>query len=149
MRPGVLSAAAGWLLCAHAVHAQRVQPEARVDVIGPEPYSVQPGVGGVVALGYYARVSADVGYAVRGDSKLMDDRWRADLLGRFTFDPFRQQRWGFSIGGGLSFRRQTYLAALLDLEGPEWAGLLPALQVGVSGGWRAGFVVRRAIKGRR
>jgi hypothetical protein len=106
-------------------------------------------VGGVVALGYYARFSADVGYAMRSDAKLIEDRWRADLLGRFTLDPFRQQRWGFSIGGGLSFRRQTYLAAVVDLEGPEWAGLLPALQVGVSGGWRAGLVLRRAIKGKR
>jgi hypothetical protein len=117
--------------------------------MGPEPYSVQPGVGGVVALGYYARFSADVGYAMRSDAKLIGDRWRADLLGRFTLDPFRQQRWGLSIGGGLSFRRQTYLAAVVDLEGPEWAGLLPALQVGVSGGWRAGLVLRRAIKGKR
>jgi hypothetical protein len=144
-----LAIVATLLSWADSARAQRVQPEMRVDIIGPEPYVVQPGVGAVVALGYYARISADVGYGLQRDAKLIDDRWRVDLLSRFTLDPFRQQRWGLSIGGGLSFRRQTYLAAIVDLEGPEWAGLLPAVEVGVSGGWRAGVIFRRAIEGRR
>jgi hypothetical protein len=103
----------------------------------------------IIPLGYYVRVSADVGYGVRADSNLIAGRWRADLLTRVTLDPFRQQRWAFSIGGGLSFRRRTYLAAIADLEGPALRGLLPALQVGVSGGYRVAVVLRRAVKGRR
>jgi hypothetical protein len=131
------------------VEAQRLQPEARLDAIGPTPYSLQPGAGVILALGHYARVSAAVGYAVRPSPSLIDDRWRSDVLVRVTLDPFRQQRWGISLGGGLSFRKRTYLAAIVDLEGPEAGGLLPALQVGVSGGFRAAVALRRAVKGRR
>lgn len=125
------------------------QPELRIDVVGPSPFSVQPGIGANVALGHYARISANIGYALTRDTNQIADRWRADLLGRFVLDPFRQQRWGLAVGGGLSIRRRTYIAALLELEGPEVAGWLPALQAGVSGGFRAGLVMRRAIKGRR
>jgi hypothetical protein len=125
------------------------QPEIRLDVIGPSPYSVQPGAGGTIALGSYARASVNVGYATRPDSMQIADRWRADLLGRFLFDPFRQRRWALSVGGGISFRRRAYLAAIIDFEGPEISGWRPALQAGVSGGLRGGIVVRRAIQGRR
>ena len=100
-------------------------------------------------LGYYVRVSTDVGYAVRRNASFVDDRWRGDLIVRVTLDPFRQERWGFSLGGGLTFRRRTYLAALMELEGPEKAGFVPAFQAGVSGGFRGAIVLRRAIKNRR
>jgi hypothetical protein len=137
------------LIAASPLRAQRIQPELRLDVLGPKPYSVQPGLGAVMSLGYYVRVSADVGYATRANASFMDDRWRGDLLARVTLDPFRQQRWGFSLGGGLTFRRRTYLAALMEMEGPEQAGFLPAFQVGVSGGLRGAVVVRRAIPNHR
>ena len=147
----VLAIVAATLLMTSPSSAQRVQPEARVDALEGRPgrFTVQPGAGAIVALGYYARVSADVGYAVRRDVTFIDDRWRADLLTRVTLDPFREQRWALSIGGGLSVRRRTHLAAIADVEGPETRGWLPALQVGVSGGVRAGVALRRAIKGRR
>ena len=125
------------------------QPEIRVDVLGPAPYSVQPGLGTIVPLGYYVRVSADVGYAPRSSASLIQEHWRADLLTRVTLDPFRQQRWALAIGGGLGVRRHTYLAAIVDLEGPEMRGVLPAFQVGLSGGVRAAVILRRAVKDRR
>ena len=144
----LLSAAA--LCVATALRAQTLQPEARLDVMGPRPYSVEPGIGVILPLGYYVRVSAGVGYALPIETSLGGDRWRTDLLARATFDPFRQQRWGLSIGGGLSYRRSTtYLAAIADIEGSEMRGLLPALQVGVSGGVRAGIILRRAVARRR
>ena len=130
-------------------NAQSGQPELRVDVLGPPPYSVQPGAGYTIALGYYARVGAVGGYAPRAETRLLADHWRADLITRVTLDPFRESRWGFSVGGGLSFRRQTYLVGLVELEGPQIGELMPALQLGVSGGVRAGFILRRAVKGRR
>ena len=129
--------------------AQLPQPELRGDVVGPRPNSLQPGMGLIVPLGYYVRASGDVGYAPIANPSLIADRWRADVLARFTFDPFREQRWGLSVGGGLSFRRHTYLAAILDLEGPEMHGFLPALQVGLSGGTRGALILRRVVKGRR
>jgi len=143
----VVGAAA--VLLASALHAQRVQPELRADVLGPKPYLLQPGVGAVIPIGYYVRVGAAVGYLPL-DTRLTSHRWHADLITRLTLDPFRQQRWGLSIGGGLTYhRRHLYLAAVADLEGPERRGWLPAFQVGLSGGLRAGLIFRRAVPGRR
>ena len=133
----------------HAAAAQSPQAELRGDVLGPRPYSVQAGAGMVLPLGYYVRASADAGYAPSANASLVANHWRGDLLARFTLDPFREERWGLSLGGGLSFRRHAYLAAVVDLEGPEMHGVLPALQVGLSGGVRAALVIRRAVKGRR
>jgi hypothetical protein len=145
----VLCVGAALALIAIPARARGQQPEVRVDVLAPNPYSVQPGVGAIVPLGYYVRVSADVGFAPRSSASLIQEHWRADLLTRVTLDPFRQQRWGLSIGGGLSVRRHAFLAAIADLEGPEMHGVLPALQVGLSGGARVGVALRRAVKGRR
>jgi hypothetical protein len=135
-------------MSARSVAAQRIQPEARVDVLGPRA-SFQPGAGITAALGTYARIGANVGYAVESDRRFAEDHWRGDVIARVTLDPFRQQRWGFSAGAGLSVQRRTYLAVVVDLEGPAVAGMLPALQVGLSGGVRGGVVLRRAVTGRR
>lgn len=144
----ILTAAA--LCLATSLHAQGLQPEMRLDVLGPRPYSVEPGIGVILPLGYYVRVGGGVGYALPLEPTLNGRRWRADVIARGTFDPFRQQRWALSLGGGLSHRRSnTYIAAIAELEGPEMRGLLPAFQVGVSGGVRAGVILRRAVPGRR
>jgi len=141
----VLAAAA-----AQPVRAQNfVQPEARLDVVGPGHYVLQPGVGLTAGLGYYARLTAIAGYAPAVETRMLGDHWRADVITRVVLDPFREARWGLSFGGGLSVRRQTYLAAVVDLEGPATAGWLPAVEIGVSGGWRAGVVLRRAVRQRR
>jgi hypothetical protein len=138
-----------FLLLASAAHAQELRPELRLDVLGPRPYSVQPGAGVIIPLGTYVRTSLGIGWGKRRTATSTHDEWRGDLLTRVILDPFRQQRWALSIGGGLSVRRQTYLAAIVDLEGPEMAGALPAIQVGVSGGVRAALILRRARQGRR
>ncbi len=130
--------------------AQVVQPEARLDALGPAPFTVEPGVGANVFLGNYVRVGVAVGYDVRRQPGDASDAWRGDLMARVTLDPFRQQRWGFSMGGGLTYRRDAVrLAVIADLEGPQVGPLLPALQVGLSGGFRAGLAFRRAVRRRR
>lgn len=134
--------------CAAAPAAAQ-RPELRADVIGPPPYAVTAGAGLVLPFGYYVRASADVAYGTRRVSGRTDDEWRGDLLARFLFDPFAQERWGLSIGGGLSFRRIPYLALVADVEGPSVHGIRAAVQAGVSGGWRFGLVLRRAIPDRR
>ncbi len=132
-----------------AARGQRLQPEARVDVIGPGPYALHAGAGVVVPLGTYVRVSAGGAYGVRPVSGAGRSEWRGDLLGRATLDPFRQQRWALSVGGGITVRSRAYLVAMVDLEGPAMRGVLPAFQVGVGGGLRAGVVLRQAMAGRR
>jgi hypothetical protein len=130
--------------------AQALQSELRVDLMGPKPHSIEPGIGAIVPLGNYVRLGTTVAYALPIESGVPKDRWRVDLIARGTLDPFRQQRWGLSIGGGLSYRRsRTHLAVVVDLEGPEIARLLPSIQVGMSGGLRAGVGLRRARRGRR
>lgn len=132
-----------------AAGAQRPQPEARVDVIGPGPYALHAGAGLVLPLGTYVRISAGGAYGVRPVSAAGRSEWRGDLLARATLDPFRQQRWALSIGGGITVRRRAYLVGMVDLEGPAMRDVLPAFQVGVGGGLRAGVVLRRAMQGRR
>jgi hypothetical protein len=138
------------LVGVHALHAQSaIQPEARLDVVGPRVYSWQPGVGLNLALGYYARLAGIVGITPQSDSRFIADRLRCDIIARVLLDPFREQRWALSLGGGVSIRRQTYLAAVLDLEGPELKSVLPALEIGVGGGARGGIILRHAMSGRR
>ncbi|HJQ18818.1 MAG TPA: hypothetical protein VJ867_00625 [Gemmatimonadaceae bacterium] len=138
------------LTLATAATAQNVvQPEVRLDAVGPRVYSVQPGVGLNAALGYYARLSGVAGYAPDADARFLGDHWRADVIARMLLDPFREQRWALSVGGGVSIRRRSYLTMILDLEGPPLSGMLPAIQVGLGGGVRGAFVLRRAVAGRR
>lgn len=129
--------------------AQRVQPELRVDALGPRPYAIQPGIGASVLVGTYTRLSVALGVPTERQGGRPAGGWRQDLLVRVTLDPFRQQRWALALGGGVSIRRHTYLAVLADLEGPERWGWIPVFQAGASGGPRAGIVFRRAIAGRR
>lgn len=136
------------LALAIAARARAQQPEIRGDVLGPRP-TYSAGAGLVVPFGYYVRGSADVSVGAQPTAGTTRAEWRGDILGRFLFDPFREQRWGVSVGGGLSLRRRLYLALVADVEGPAVAGWAPALQAGVSGGWRAGVVLRRAIADRR
>lgn len=135
---------------AFRLEAQTLQPEIRFDVVGPPPVSLEPGVGLNGRLGNYVRTNLAVGYDARGVDHRAGERWRMDLTARVTLDPFREERVGLSFGGGVSHRGSTtYLAALVDLEGPAMLGMLPALQVGASGGLRGGLILRRAIRGRR
>jgi hypothetical protein len=130
--------------------AQFLQGELRVDVAGPAPIAIEPGIGLTTPLGTYARLGMMVGYDVHGSPARAGQRWRGDLIARVTLDPFRQQRWAFSLGGGVTYRgATTYLAALADVEGPEVRGIVPAVQIGVSGGARGAVILRRAVRGRR
>ncbi|HYC50223.1 MAG TPA: hypothetical protein VEB19_03850 [Gemmatimonadaceae bacterium] len=130
--------------------AQFLQPELRLDVSGPSPVAIEPGIGLTTALGTYARLGVTAGYDVRGAPERAGRRWRGDVIARVTLDPFRQQRWALSLGGGISYRgATTYLAALADVEGPEVRGMLPAIQIGVSGGVRGALILRRARRERR
>jgi hypothetical protein len=75
---------------------------------------------------------------------------RVDLLTRFLLDPFRQSRYGLSLGGGIGLRAEPgdhvrpVLLAAVDLEGARWSnGWVPAMQLGLGGGARVGVVLRR------
>jgi len=135
------------------LHAQqvstRIAPEVRVDVIGASPASVQGAVGVEIPAGWYVRVGVLAGAGASIDPDDPGAAGRVDVLARFLLDPFRQSRWGFSAGGGVSLLAREgdhvrpQLLVALDLEGPRAShGVSPSIQVGLGGGVRAGIALR-------
>jgi hypothetical protein len=127
-------------------YQSRISPALSADVFRlNEHFGVEGGAGLEIPLGYYTRL----GVTGAAGSIESDATGRLDLAARFLFDPFLQQRWGLSVGGGVSLRvRQgdrvrPYILTVIDLEGPHSAsGLAPALQFGLGAGIRVGGAVR-------
>jgi hypothetical protein len=158
-------AVAALLTTATPALAQRVarrvpRPEVRVDYLGPDPHTAHAGVGLNVPVGTYLRVAIIGGGGTSWRGERVAASARADVVGRFAFDPFRERRWGLSAGGGLSVRYddrvpagrprwRALLALVVDLEGPRIGTLAPALQVGLGGGLRAGAILRSSHPNRR
>jgi hypothetical protein len=131
------------------VSSPGVMPELRADVLFAHQTAAQLGAGVQIPFGYYVRVGLDGGVGARLDGGGGADA-RLDLLTRFLLDPFRQTRYGLSLGGGIGLRAEPgdharpVLLAAVDLEGARWSnGWVPALQVGLGGGARVGIVLRR------
>ena len=140
----------------------RMTNEARVDVRWSRDNSVELGWSLIIPTSLYLRTAATAagGYVYR------DERWmresRYEVTTRFLLDPFRQARYGLSLGGGVGVtnsdglfgdpnvlgerkqRWRPYLAVFGDLELRRTGGLTPALQVGVGSGIRFGLAVRTA-----
>jgi hypothetical protein len=148
-------------LCAQEAALPRARPraEARVDYLGPDPHAVQVGLGVNVPAGTYLRVALIGAGGTSWNDGRTGGSVRADIVGRFSFDPFRERRWGLSAGGGLSVRYdqvtpergrwRPLLALLVDIEGPRIGSVAPALQLGLAGGTRIGAIVRGAARDRR
>jgi hypothetical protein len=154
----VLCAVAAAHASASAQERARAQPELRLDVIdlrSPQDGTVQVGAGAALPLGYYARLGIIGAGGVTSRGEGVTGSARADVLMRFLIDPFRETRYGVSVGGGLSVRYapgdgwREYLALVVDVEHPPVRTLVPAIQVGLGGGIRIGIGLRRAQQGRR
>jgi hypothetical protein len=141
------------------VRASAAPPvELRVDAIDPRSTrsgTVQGGIGVNVPFGYYVRLELVGGAGVTRRDSVNSSSGRVDALGRFLLDPFGESPWGLSIGGGMSVlfaagaRTRGYLVVVTDLEGPPVGSIVPALQMGLGGGFRAGIVLRGYHSGRR
>ncbi|MFL5618735.1 MAG: hypothetical protein ACJ79A_10120 [Gemmatimonadaceae bacterium] len=125
-------------------------PELRIDVLGANPTSVQAAAGVEIPAGTYVRVGvlAGAGVTIERD-ETSRAAGRVDVLARFLLDPFRQERWGFSAGAGVSLRAdpgdrvRPRLLVALDLEGRRSrGGISPSLQLGLGGGVRGGVGLR-------
>ena len=124
-------------------------PEVRVDAIGASPATVQGALGVEIPAGWYVRVGVIAGVGGSVDANERVPAGRLDVLARFLLDPFRQSRWGFSAGGGVSLLAREgdpvrpQLLVALDLEGPRARnGVSPSIQLGLGGGVRAGLGLR-------
>jgi hypothetical protein len=139
------------LAMAHVVRAQadyqlRVTPELRADVIRlNDQFGGEFGGGVQLPMGYYTRI----GITAAAGAIESQSSGRLDVVARFLFDPFLQQRWGLSAGGGISLRARAhdhvrpYLLTVIDLEGPHGAtGVSPSIQLGLGGGLRLGGALR-------
>lgn len=136
---------------------QGVQIETRVDAITSRWTAVQGGIGVTFPAGLYIRSGGVI--AAGGGGRGFDSR--LDLFSRFSLDPFRENRWGFYAGGGLSgryvererSRAHAYLLVFVGMEGPlrnaSVAGWAPAIEIGLGGGARIGITLRQGIPGRR
>jgi hypothetical protein len=136
---------------------QPFQSELRIDGLFARSSAVEAGYGLTIPAGIYVRngLVAGVGAGRHGLEG------RTDFVTRFSFDPFRQSRWAPYGGGGLSGRyrptadggSRAYLLIFLGIEGPlapgRAAGWVPAFEIGLGGGARVGFILRRGITGRR
>lgn len=125
-------------------------PELRADAFFASGTTVQGGAGIVVPAGAYVRVGLDggAGESWRHGSSFASGR--VDVVARFLLDPLRENSVAFSFGGGLSEPidrdgfRTPYLTIVMDVEGRRRGGFTPALEVGLGGGARVGFVLRRS-----
>jgi hypothetical protein len=136
------------LLLAVPARAQ-VQPEVRAELDRAAETRVELGVGATVRVGLYVRAGLSVARDVWRSVDTSSAATRVEYAMRFTLDPFAEQRWGLSVGGGMGYRDQAYLLAVAELEGPRQSGLRPAMQLLLGGGARLGLIVRRAAPGRR
>jgi len=134
----------------------RLVPEVRVDAVGASPATVQGALGVEIPAGWYVRVGFIAGAGGSVEEGEQVAAGRLDILARFLLDPFRQSRWGFSAGGGISLLAREgdhvrpQLLVALDLEGPRSAsGVSPSIQVGLGGGVRAGIGLRWSGAGTR
>ncbi len=135
------------------------RPEVRVDYLGRNPDAVHVGVGLNVPVGTYVRIELVGAGGPSWDDGRSGASARADVITRFSFDPFRERRWGLSAGGGISMRYdelspsddrwRALIAIVLDVEGPMSGTVTPALQVGLGGGARVGVVLRWGDRFRR
>jgi len=157
-RLGVALLASGLAGVPCAAQAFRITPSVQPEVIAGAVATGEPavlaGVGLNVPAGYYVRVASTVS-AGRGASAGDGTVVRAEVVGRFLTDPFRQRRRGAYFGAGLASqwrgrdrgRSAVVLVAGLDLsDGPGWR---PALELGVGGGLRMSVVLRRTRIGGR
>ena len=136
---------------------QKLQAEARVDGIFSSESAVHAGIGLSVPAGLYVRTGVVLGAGIGRDG--VDSR--ADLIGRFSFDPLRQTRWAPYGGAGVSARfasgdaggARGYLLFFVGMEGPVPRGrtgsIVPAFEVGLGGGTRVGVILRRGVHARR
>jgi hypothetical protein len=141
--------------CAASAAAQGVetgvQPAGRVDVLASSITAVQAGTELTVPAGRNLRmalVGALGGSMGHGESGLSA---RAELVGRFLLDPDFIKRWAPYAGGGIGARYDRIrsrswsgvVSLFIGVEGPNWNGVVPFVELGFGGGGRFGMGLRK------
>ena len=132
-----------------------LQPHLRADAVLAREAAGHLAAGVSVPVARYVRVDLTLGGGI-GERPAGGTRaeGRGDLLGRFVLDPEFSREWAMYGAAGVSViaaggtTRELLLVAL-GAEGPRWGGAVPFAEIGLGGGIRLGFGVRRARAGRR
>ncbi len=138
-----------------ATGAARVRPAFRADAILDRDVGAQVAAGLVVAAAYNVRLALDAGIGAVQRPVATRTAGRVDLLARWLSDPFREAKWGLNAGGGVGLHLEQARAprpvaiVTLGVEGPSDGVWVPGVEVGLGGGVRAGFTLRRAPLRRR
>jgi hypothetical protein len=134
---------------------RRWLPVARADLFSARIDAAHGSVGLTTGLGSYVRIDGLIG---AGAARVADSTvasGRAEVVGRFVLDPFRQARWGPYVGAGLIARlddgepSRMLLALVVGTELPGRRQWVPALEVGYGGGVRVALALRRGLPTRR
>lgn len=129
--------------------APRAQLEARIDAFTGEDWAIHAGAGVTMPLGTYVRLGVVGGLGTGADGL----SGRADLVARFTLDPFREKRWAPYAVGGVSARfddsSRQFVVLMAGVEGPVRRGFAPAVEFGFGGAFRFGVALRQGAPRRR
>jgi hypothetical protein len=146
-----VAALAALFLASRSAAQAAVTTEARADVVVARRTAIEGGLSLVVPAGIYVRTSLSAAAGAANYPSGSALVGRAEIVSRFLLDPFREARYGLSIGGGVGATNigdgekwRPYLAVVLDLELQRTARLMPAVQLGLGGGARLGVVLRRS-----
>lgn len=140
---------------AGAQASRALQPELRADLIAARQDAVHLGVGVAVPTGTYLRLAFVAAAGPVWHDGRTSAGGRADATARFVIDPFRQSTWGMHGAAGLGAlydeheRWRPVILLALGVEGPPIGATIPAFELGLGGGVRAGLVLRRAVPNRR
>lgn len=136
--------------------------EGRIDGRISSHSAAEIGVSVIVPAGIYMRTAFTAAIGLSDADSAAGSVGRLEIIPRFLLDPFRESRYGLSIGGGIGItnseglltvprnpsieepkvRWRPYLAVVLDLETKKTAGWTPAVQIGLGGGIRLGVAIR-------
>ena len=129
----------------------RVRPAIRADAVLADEPGAQVAVGMVAAAAYNLRVGLDVGAGgVRRRGGGAEAAGRVDLLARWLSDPFRRSRRAIHAGGGIGVlvaqgaAPRPVAIVTLGVEGTSDGPWVPGVELGLGGGVRVGFTLRRA-----
>ena len=133
----------------------RFRLEGRADAFLGRVDALHGGIGVATDLGTYFRLAGIVaGGAARGGSDTRASG-RAEVIGRFLLDPYRQTRLGLYGGAGVLARyddgagTRGYLTLMVGAELPTTARRITAVELGLGSGVRLGIAIRQGRIGRR
>ncbi len=127
----------------------RWQMAGRVDALAARITAIQAGVELSARTAEYVRLGLVGGLGGSWSDSTGGLSARLELAGRFMLDPEFTVRWSPYATGGIGVRYDRIaawrgvLVVGVGIEGPDWNGVVPFLEVGYGGGGRVGVGLRR------